>query len=180
MNTTAFVNFYETLLVPVYRNFTFAINDEKNIVIGQKAQRVSFHVSSHSDTHVGQYKNQYAFALTTTKDGKKLDQVIKFVNSLYLSISQPSISMLRVLLQMVIPDGCHIVNGGTGVLYGRSRAGQDSNEQGTMAMLWVWEYHIQLIHNSCSTLESPVLSFYLHLCEISWWAHFNPQYTYPK
>ncbi|KAH7006854.1 hypothetical protein EDB80DRAFT_880378 [Ilyonectria destructans] len=62
-----------------------AIKDESNIVVDTTARKVSFHTKSHSNTAAGEYKNEYAFTLSMTKDGKKLEEVIEFIDSLYLS-----------------------------------------------------------------------------------------------
>ncbi|KAI1376829.1 hypothetical protein F4677DRAFT_418151 [Hypoxylon crocopeplum] len=63
--------------------FELRLIDGEVPVIDVVTRKVVMHLKSRSETTVGLYENEYIWVLTLSEDGKSVDDLLEFVDSLY-------------------------------------------------------------------------------------------------
>ncbi|RFU80652.1 hypothetical protein TARUN_1537 [Trichoderma arundinaceum] len=81
-NNAEFGEFLEGV-IPAIRNFRLKIVDTSPFVVDVEARRVVLHLTSTGESDVGPYGNEYMFILTISEDGKKVDEIVEFLDTLY-------------------------------------------------------------------------------------------------
>ncbi|KAI1803064.1 hypothetical protein F4811DRAFT_526467 [Daldinia bambusicola] len=78
-------------LNPVMPAFHLRIVDGGEPVVDEVARKAVVHLKSRSETTVGLYENEYVWILTMSEDGKLVDDVLEFVDSLYTNEQLPKL-----------------------------------------------------------------------------------------
>ncbi|KAF3059433.1 putative dihydroxyacetone synthase protein [Daldinia childiae] len=78
-------------LTTVMPTFHLRIVDGGEPVVDEVTRKVVLHLKSRSDTAVGLYENEYIWILTLSKDGKLVDDILEFADSLYTSDQLPKL-----------------------------------------------------------------------------------------
>ncbi|KAI1397105.1 hypothetical protein F4819DRAFT_473174 [Hypoxylon fuscum] len=65
--------------------FKIQLVDGEEPVVDDVARKVVLHLKSRSETKAGLYQNEYMWILTLSQDGKSVDDVLEFADSLYTS-----------------------------------------------------------------------------------------------
>ncbi|KAI4858917.1 hypothetical protein F4820DRAFT_193904 [Hypoxylon rubiginosum] len=65
--------------------FQLRIAEGSNPLVDEVARKVTLHTKSRSETTLGLYENEYIWILTMSEDGKTIDDVLEFADSLYTS-----------------------------------------------------------------------------------------------
>lgn len=74
--------------MPVFR---LRLVDGVEPAVDEASRKVTLHLKSHSQTPVGLYENEYVWVLTLSQDGKSVDDVLEFADSLYTAEWLPKI-----------------------------------------------------------------------------------------
>ncbi|KAI1469287.1 uncharacterized protein F4812DRAFT_324679 [Daldinia caldariorum] len=67
------------------------IVDEGEPIVDEVTRKAVLHLKSRSETAVDLYENEYVWILTMSEDGKSVDDVLEFVDSLYTSEEVPKL-----------------------------------------------------------------------------------------
>ncbi|KAI1659482.1 hypothetical protein F4813DRAFT_353113 [Daldinia decipiens] len=71
--------------------FHLRIVDGGEPVVDEVTRKVVLHLKSRSETAIGPYENEYVWILTLSKDGKLVDDILEFADSLYTSDQIPKL-----------------------------------------------------------------------------------------
>ncbi|KAI1382481.1 hypothetical protein F4677DRAFT_401998 [Hypoxylon crocopeplum] len=82
---------FVAVLQPIMPGFRLRLADGQEPVIDEVTRKVVLYLKSHSDTTVGLYENEYVWVLTMSQDGKNIDDVMEFADSLYTTEWLPKI-----------------------------------------------------------------------------------------
>ncbi|KAI2616919.1 hypothetical protein GGS26DRAFT_577651 [Hypomontagnella submonticulosa] len=78
-------------LQPIMPVFRLRLVDGVEPAVDEASRKVTLHLKSHSQTPVGLYENEYVWVLTLSQDGKSVDDVLEFADSLYTAEWLPKI-----------------------------------------------------------------------------------------
>ncbi|KAI8963432.1 hypothetical protein F5Y11DRAFT_145668 [Daldinia sp. FL1419] len=78
-------------LTAVMSTFRLELVDGVEPVVDQVTRKVVLHLKSRSDTAIGLYENEYVWILTLSEDGKLVDDILEFADSLYTSDHLPKL-----------------------------------------------------------------------------------------
>ncbi|KAI0382422.1 hypothetical protein F5Y04DRAFT_252636 [Hypomontagnella monticulosa] len=77
-------------------DFKIGLVDGVEPAVDEVSRKVTLHLKSHSKTPVGVYQNEYVWVLTISQDGKSVDDILEFADSLYTSEMIPKLQKAAV------------------------------------------------------------------------------------
>ncbi|KAI0122039.1 hypothetical protein F4814DRAFT_197194 [Daldinia grandis] len=80
-----------SVLTTIMPTFHLRFVDGGEPVVDEVARKAVLHLKSRSNTAVGLYENEYVWILTLSKDGKLVDDILEFADSLYTSDQLPKL-----------------------------------------------------------------------------------------
>ncbi|KAI1474295.1 hypothetical protein F4774DRAFT_401250 [Daldinia eschscholtzii] len=75
----------------VMPEFKLRFVDGGEPVVDEVNRKVVLHLKSRSETAVGLYENEYVWILTLSEDGKLIDDIVEFADSLYTNEQLPKL-----------------------------------------------------------------------------------------